>query len=209
MDGWSELIEGMGTKADQVRSDVLDHLRSRNMPNIGLGNKIGYVSLISSKERDYVIAERNPGAVTTVYISQHGTDLYASWRTYFAPQLNKDLLYALLGISAVLGLLTGGLGTSSLFGYYGDGFSFFGWIIFTILFLLLGTFLVSLAGKYLKGYESAFFFVQENVFDSDDITAMSLSVHKSIIRSLDKSGIDVSKLRLKQSFKGGRKDVEV
>jgi len=52
----------------------------------------------------------------------------------------------------------------------------------------------------------AYFFIEPNVFDAEDITAMSLSVHKSVLRALDSAGIDSSKLRLKQDFKGGRRD---
>lgn len=210
VDGWSELIEGMGTKADQVRSDVLDHLKARNMPNIGLGNKIGYVSLISKERRDYMVAETDPGARTTIFIAQHGVDLYASWRTWIEPKVNMDVLQWLIGGAVVLGLLTGGLNqTGGLYGPSRISFSLIGWVIYTIGFLLLAGGIIALAGKILKGSFLAYFFIEPNVFDAEDITAMSLSVHKSIIRSLDKSGIDVSKLRLKQSFKGGRKDVEV
>jgi hypothetical protein len=54
-----------------------------------------------------------------------------------------------------------------------------------------------------------YFYVEPNLFDADDITAMSLSAHKSLIRALDKAGIDASKLRLKQSFKGGRWEEEL
>lgn len=47
------------------------------------------------------------------------------------------------------------------------------------------------------------------MFDAEDITAMGLSVHKTIIRCLDTAGIDISKLRLKRDFKGGRRDETV
>ncbi len=207
VDGWSELIEGMGSKAEQVRSEVLEHLKARNMPNIGLGNNKGYVSLTSSEERDYVIAQRKPGAITTIYIAQHGVDLYASWRTYYSSPPNKELLYWVLGGSAFLGLFPGGFGIGSIFDSYGNNFSFFGWILSTIIFILLASYIMVLAGNHYKGDPRAFFYKNKTVFDADDITAMSLSVHKSVIRSLDKSGIDVSKLRLKQTFKGDRSDI--
>ncbi len=65
--------------------------------------------------------------------------------------------------------------------------------------------LIAIAGRILKGNFLAFFFIEPNVFDAEDITAMSLSAHKSLIRALDNTGIDVTKLRLKQNFKGGRR----
>ena len=60
-------------------------------------------------------------------------------------------------------------------------------------------------GVVFKGDFRAYFFVEPNIFDAEDITAMGLSAHKSIIRSLDSTGdIDITELRLKQNFKGGR-----
>ena len=55
----------------------------------------------------------------------------------------------------------------------------------------------------------AFFVIEPNLFDADDITAMSLTAHKSLLRAMDSSGIDMSKLRLKQDFQGGRRGERV
>ncbi len=74
---------------------------------------------------------------------------------------------------------------------------------------VLGFILLGIAGRIIKGRFFAYFFIEPNVFDAEDITAMSLSVHKSIIRSLDDAGIDISKLRVKQTFRGGRRGDEV
>jgi hypothetical protein len=84
-----------------------------------------------------------------------------------------------------------------------------GWVLATLGFLILFVFLMATVGRLIKGDNLAYFFIEPSWFDAEDITAMGLSVHKSILRSLDASGIDISKLRLKQTFKGGRRDVEV
>mgnify|MGYP001477611831 CR=1 FL=1 len=70
---------------------------------------------------------------------------------------------------------------------------------------LAGVILLAILGYALKGDMLAYFFVEPNLFDAEDITAMQFSVHKSLLRALDATGIDTSKLRLKQEFKGGRK----
>jgi hypothetical protein len=56
-------------------------------------------------------------------------------------------------------------------------------------------------GYYLLQDPLYFLTVHPNRFDADDIVAMSQSVHKSLLKALDKIGIDTSRLRLKQDFK--------
>lgn len=206
LDGWADIVEGMGSKAGEVRQNVLKSLQDRNMPEITLGNKNGYVSLVSNEKRDYVVAETNPGARTVINISQHGKDLYASWRTWLEPKVNWGLLKWFGLGAAVLGLFTGGIQQGGgFFGPSQTSFSLTGWIFSTIGFALLAAFGLAIAGRIFKGGFLAYFFIEPNVFDAEDITAMSLSVHKSIIRSLDISGIDISKLRIKEKFTGGRR----
>ena len=74
------------------------------------------------------------------------------------------------------------------------------------LFIL---FLVALYGFFTKLNFLYYFKIHPTLFDDEDITAMSLTVHKSLLRALNNSGIDISKLRIKQSFKGGKKDQEL
>lgn len=83
-----------------------------------------------------------------------------------------------------------------------------------ILPTILGIFLaiiviVGFLGYSLKKNVLAFILVEPSLFDKDDITAMNLSVHKSILRALDTSGIDVSKLRIKERFTGGHRGEDV
>ena len=49
------------------------------------------------------------------------------------------------------------------------------------------------------------FYKEASLFNAEDITAMGMAAHKSIYRALDKKGVDVSHLRLKQNFVGGRR----
>ena len=205
LDGWADIVEGMGSNAANVRQDVLNQLQSRGMPDITLGNKSGYTGLISNERRDYVVAETFPGARTLVYIAQHGNDLYASWRTWIEPKINWNLLKWVLIGAAVLGLLSGGIQTYSYFGPTQTTFSFFGWIFSAFGYLVFAAVVLAIAGKVIKGSFLSYLFIEPNVFDAEDITAMSLSTHKSVLRALDSAGIDSSRLRLKQEFKGGRR----
>jgi hypothetical protein len=200
LDGWSELVEGMGTKAEQVRDAVLKDLKGRNMPNINILKRTGYVDPVSHDKRAYVITKTQPGATTTIYVAEHGQDLYVSWRTYIKPVLNIVVL-TLIGIAALIfGMI---VADNNLYGS-------FGLFLFTfIIMLFIGAMFVAMAGYFFRGNPLAFFYVEVTVLDAEDITAMSLSVHKSILRSLDQAGIDTSKLRIKEKFTGGRKGEDI
>ena len=207
LDGWSDIVEGVGSKAMEVRQNILNILKERQMPEIEVMKTTLFVGLISQDNRDYLVSQTFPGARTTIYIAQHGKDLYASWRTWIEPVFNWNLWRLILVGAAVLGLITGGIGKSG--GFYGPSkttFSFVGWIAATIGYLITVAIILAIAGRIIKGRFTAYFFVEPNVFDADDITAMSISVHKSVLRALDSAGIDSSKLRLKRDFKAGRKD---
>jgi len=212
LDGWAELVEGMGEKAGQVRQDTLEQLELKEMPDINLAERVAHNKTYSEK-RDYIFSNTSPGATTAIYIAQHGKDLYVSWRTWLAPVLNKVLLLILFLISVLLGYSTFGTRQQyggSLFNSYSYSETWVeGWLAATLGFLILGSFLIMMVGKILKDDPLAFFFIEPNVFDAEDITAMSLSAHYAILRSLDHSGIDTSKLRLKEKFTGGRKGEDV
>jgi hypothetical protein len=205
LDGWADIAEGMGDKVETVRANVLNELHNREMPEIQVDRMTGIISLTSNQRRPYLIATTAPGATTAINISKHGKDLFASWKTFIHPVLNQGVILITLGICVFLGLITGGYRPGGMFDS-GPSFSFGAWLSSTILFLILAAVILGFGGRIFKGSFLAFFFVEPNLFDADDITAMSLSAHKSILRGLDNAGIDVSKLRLKQDFKGGRRD---
>ena len=215
LDGWADLIEERGDKAQATRQLVYQYLKERNMPDITVLQKDGVVGLRSAK-RPYNLTTTHPGATTAIYVGQHGTDLYVSWRTYRQAVLHDRLKIA-VAIALLIGLFFLYQGYSNL---TGGLFSFMsaGTAILTSLPFALGVtigvliaefILMGMWGHYIHRDARALFFVQPNLFDADDITAMSFSAHKSILRALDTTGIDTSQLRLKQHFKGGRSDETV
>ena len=84
-----------------------------------------------------------------------------------------------------------------------------GWVVITIIVLLFEFSVVAAVGRLVKGYSYYYFFNHPTVFDAEDITAMSLSAHYALIRSLDNAGIDTSKLRIKEKFTGGRRGEDI
>lgn len=79
-------------------------------------------------------------------------------------------------------------------------------MIFSLVFLFIANALLTTFGRLLKGDPLAFITIETSLFDSDNIGALNMTVHKTLIRTLDNSGIDISNLRLKRDFKGGRRD---
>lgn len=208
LDGWADLVENNGAKAAEVKQLVFQYLTERNMPEVQVKQVNGSVGLGTNK-RPYNITATSPGATTAIYVGDHGRDLYVSWRTFINPVLSK-LVIILLLLSFLVGLYFAYSFTSSSLFFNGSDVNeaiviiLVSLTIFIFLFALSAMF-VAVLGVVFKGDFRAYFFVEPNIFDAEDITAMSLSAHKSLIRSLDTTGIDVSQLRLKQNFKGGRK----
>lgn len=215
LDGWADLVEERGDKAQEARDLVYQYLRERNMPEVAVEQKDGVVGLLSAK-RPYNLTTTHPGATTALYISQHGRDLYVSWRTYRKAVLHNRLKIAVI-VALVIGLYFLYQGYSRITSSFFSAPSTLN-ILLAILPMALGVaigvlitefILLGLWGHYIKGDARALFFVEPNLFDADDITAMSFSAHKSILRALDKIGINTDQLRLKQTFKGGRTDETV
>lgn len=369
LDGWADLVEGMGGKVSEIRAGLVSDLNRREMPYIQIREFDAQANRFSLERRPYTTATTDPGATTTIYVGKHGQDLYVAWRTFlrFIPNwallkkllmvglfigIGYGLIYSVLGLFYglfeafinsvpakennraigtyllwVLGFLVGGyilhVATQRLFpkarniinilwrrstwlwaaayatiqreflvrgylvppdnseypaillsifvwflvifilgllitrfsirliefaykngptkkwqksykvlifvmggffidlarfwevakiqlsifwSYFADGLSSFsfGLSIATSIFLV-GVGLLILGGLLIHRNPVYYLLVQPTQFDAEDISAMSLSVHKSVLRVLDTQGIDTSKLRIKQSFTGGRK----
>ena len=200
LDGWSDLIEGMGNKVDEVQKSTFEILHQRKMKNVTINKIKGYVSISSTEKRDYFGAFKSPGFNTTIYIDQRGDDLFTSWKSYYIPEMNTNLLIILAAVAGVLSLF---LAASVRF------LGFWGWLICTIILFMLSLGFVERLGRFLKGDPYFYLTNQPNEFDAEDVTAMNLAIHKTLLRVLDSKGIDISKLRLKQDFKGGRRDENV
>jgi hypothetical protein len=211
LDGWAELVEDMGPKANEVRKQVVKSLQEREMPDIRvMDERIAYVSINSRERRKYAFTTTHPGITTTINVSEFGKDMFVTWATYIKPILNPITILILLGIPAILGIIAfvtsfASLGSSMVFYRNAPGIAATAGIVTFIVVLVLVGLGVGIAGKLIKGYSLAYFLIEPTVFDADDITAMSLAAHKSILRSLDSVGFDTKKLRLKQDFKRGRR----
>lgn len=294
LDGWADLIEGIGDKAPEVRGRVENQLCEREMPDIEVEYTDIKEGFLSDLERFYLTTKTYPEARTIILIEKHGNDLYASWRSFIRPTINWRLVmwYAIAALAvstiieeilhfiSIIGIsimvlqgwnprtfFTASITWISVGGGIAIGLIIIADIIsksnnnsgfqlsrkfvitsfivvlaialfingsgetmlneinplnasinagmqsifspFIILVVGMNIFVgilifVAVMGLIIRRNLLAFILKEPSVFDADDITAMNLSVHKSILRALDEVGINVSNLRLKREFKGGR-----
>lgn len=221
VDGYSDIADGMASYVSAIRDNLLADLKRRNMPNIELAQGDIHISYGIQKVRTCTVAFRKPGAETIAYIGEHGTDLYVSWHTFVKRVLNVRLLVIAVTICFGLGMVAAWLsaGMVGLIGLAsGDLRPAFANGLFTAACCLGVVFInaifaailvLGIAGWVMRGDPTAFYFVEANFFDFDDVKAMSITMHRSLLRAYDEAGLDVTKLRIKERFKGGRKDDEV
>jgi len=108
-----------------------------------------------------------------------------------------------LNILTILGLIIFGL----IMGVQFDDFLSFGAKF--IIAVIFGAILVGLDGLFLHRNPYKNFFVEVTTLDAEDVTALSLATHYSLIRVLDQTGIDTSILRIKEQFTGGRRNEHI
>lgn len=197
IDGWADLIENQGGKAERVRAEVVAILRQR-YPEKPVEVVNGSV-IIGAKRaaRPYALTRTPPGATATIYVGERGQDLYVSWRAFRGTVFNR-LIYVVLGAAVLLTLI--------LLQQLGNFF------LALVAFILLAGALFWLLTKYseaVKGSAMAIFYVEASLFDQEDMVATNLAVHKSLLQALDKIGIDPKELRLKQNFNAGANDTVI
>lgn len=75
--------------------------------------------------------------------------------------------------------------------------------------LILETALLLAAGMFFKKQLLYFFQTEPSWFDTEDITAMTLTVHKAVVDALLACGIREDVVRAKSTLKGGRSDANL
>jgi hypothetical protein len=84
---------------------------------------------------------------------------------------------------------------------YGFSWPFCAGLFFIIFMVSWGV--VMIAGKIMRGNAMAFLIENVDHFAADDITAMTLGVHKALLSAVDSVGLKSSLLRVKEHFVAG------
>lgn len=201
VDGWADVVEGVGDKEEQARKELEGTVRGKKMPDTSV-NAIHVSPTYGTKQRKYILVEMSNGATVAAYIGAFGKDLYAKWDVFVKPLLNKVVIYVILGLGAFFGLI-GAFGKN----YYGNtSFSFIKLVATFLGWVIGGAILVAIAGYITRRNILAFFFKQLDEFDLDDITALTIDTHKAMLGALDVIGIKANVLRMKEHFVAGTRD---
>jgi hypothetical protein len=159
------------------------------------------------EQRHYHLVLHQVGATIAIYVSAFGRDLYVSWDLFASLVWKLRTIVIILAVAAVISfpafVMVGGIGPDGLAGLF---FGFVGWLFVTVGNAIGLSFFVGLAGLVLKRSFWAFFREEYNHFRADDITAMTLAVHHSIIEGLDSIGVDQALVRPKEQFRAGRRE---
>jgi len=197
IDGWADMIEGASDKSKDAIDHYREALKAKKYPTTSV-----YTSYLSaetgSETHEYTLAQMTNGATVAAHIGPFGKDLYAKWDVYVRPLVNQKTLYILLGISTVIGFI-------SAFDRY-DDFHVGIWIAVTFGIAIAGAILLAVAGSQFRHNPMFFFFKQLNEFDLDNIGALAIGSHKTMLHALDAVGIQEQTLRLKEHFMAGSRD---
>jgi hypothetical protein len=190
LDGFVELLDGHSAFAPHLAEYFLFYLRDRNIPNSTITN--GELRL-GQDRRDYQFIDHKTGAYLNIRIAAYGTDLLIKWDAWWKPKLRWLVILILLGLSLLVGLMSG----NTPYGFYFT-------IVFGVFFsTLIGlTIAVMIAGVLLRGSPTAFFFNQFDYFTKEDVAALTFAVDHSLRIAADQVGIKV-KLRDRTEFYSG------
>lgn len=202
VDSWADLLDDMGDKANTVMSEFRQRMNQRQIPNVKFEAADITASSIGGASRSYNLVKTTTGATIAVRVDRFGRDLFLSWDLWVRPLPNWPVIVAVLGAAAFMAL--GGARTPAFFGQ--PQFNLVLWLLGTIFNCLWIGFLIGLAGKIIHGSWLHFYIKQLTPFDTDDITAMSLAVHHSLLQSADVAGINAQLIRPKGEFRGGQRN---
>ena len=206
VDGWADLIENSADKANEVRYKIFTSLGRKGIKDVEISHVNGYTSLSNDDYREHTLALTNPGVTVMIYVAPQGTDLFVGWSSFIKPVINGLTIILILILSILASAYTyqKTLYRGEFFYQAFDLISYGTAAFVFILTAVILTLLISRAGNLFQGNSLAYFLIEPDVFDSEDIAALGLSVHKVTLRALDDTGIETAKLRLKQNFKRSR-----
>jgi hypothetical protein len=169
-------------------------------------------------DRLYIFAETFPGATSIVSIQPAGNDLYVDWSTHIKRLPNA--IFMVIGLFALVfpacALVTGALGQLAGFSRFfndprgtliGAIVGLCGTIFLLIFAVVVGAFLFALMafpftllGLYLTGDPFHLLAVQPNWFETEDIVALNIAVHQSLLVALQAAEIDTSRIKVDREY---------
>lgn len=207
IDRWGDIIEDQADITEDVRENFLKNLAEKRIPGISPQLMNAYVSLMG-EARPYVVATTDPGVRCLIYISRHGVDLYVSWRTYVKGILNRRLFMILAGLAVVPGILyliiVNGFRQLTPYQTFDTSMDLRNIVIIVVVAFMIELVTLASWGQIIRNNIFAYFFLEPTIFDAENISALSLAVHKTLKKAVAAAGADVSSWDRKTTFQSGR-----
>lgn len=195
---WEELLDNHASVADNLRTEFISRLDSRDIPHVTHDD--GSISVSLGETRQYHFSSHKTGAYLTSAIRAYGKDLFISWVLWWKPKWNMKLILAILAIGAVFGIVASS-GVSRFGGSSAAIYAFFATFVPTVITLFV---IVCLAGLFMRGNILGFLQTQLDFFTEEDMSALTFAVDHSLRLAADAVGIKV-KLRERSEFFSGKK----
>jgi hypothetical protein len=190
VDHWAGLIPGGAEKCTEVEENIATELKAREFPMVNVERAEFGDGMV---KKAYQVV-RGPAGSVAVHTSAMGKDLLISWSTHVRRSPNWPMIAILAAIAFGISFLTslGGIGN---FGYF-----LVNWIFGTFNWLLPVTLLALIAGYVWKGNLWYFFMTGPSEMAKDELVALAMSVHNSLMSAAQKAGLEVDQLPEKRRF---------
>lgn len=205
-DGWSDLIDGYAEQAQAITTLFRTKVATRDHPRSGRQAATLTIGSLDTQRRSHDLITTSGGATIAVHVGPFGRDLYLRWDLYVRPVVNWRMvrLLAVLALMFSTPLICVALGFGVSAGSAGESFAavlfgLFVWASATVTHFILLAIPVIVVGFFIQGNPLAYFFKQVNAFDLFDIEATTKGVHRSLMETIEISGIE-AKLREKEQF---------
>lgn len=204
IDGWADVLLGAGSESQSVANLFEQRLRSQKLPGVTIQQQRLTPGGLIGQERLYRLIQTPTGATMAIYVNSFGNNLFLSWDMYVRPVIRWLIILALFAISALPSFC---LFIVSLInsGYFGLIPAFIGPMICAPLTVVTVFVVAGLIGLFFYGSFTTFFIAEIDKFAADDVTAMMIGVHKTLLASVDQAGLKADLLRDKTQYHAGQR----
>lgn len=202
VDMWGDLFEGYAPQAPEYGALFEKLQTQRSIPDLSIKWEKLYATGFVAPSRWMQFYQRSPVTVA-VFVAKQGSDLYISWRAFVQAKISEARIAIWLIISAVLALP---------FSFSTDMFlsdptfeieSFA--IAAAIIAAIIGGIGAGMGVYYRKGDYLALLREPLNELQYDDVTALTNSIHASLIQAANQLNIDTKKFEAREPFYKARR----
>ena len=192
-DFWADTIEGEEGKAEVFIAAYRGVMQARGIKGVKSQRQEISVPGIWAMSRDFETTQK--GVVTgALYVATIGSDLYLSWRVFVKLELSRLKQLIWMAICLLMAVPF-----SLEFSFQNDMSVDWGRLYYTFVGMMILTGLWIAAYGFIRrnGDFQALLRGPLNELLVDDIVAVGLSMHKSVLRAADRVGINSAKLAVK------------